>query len=95
MPQDTIETTVRPSYLPVGWMHLPKASWHLFPRPGKTVELEYNGDTVEATVELFPREKVRGLRVPVEWLAGNFPENTNLVITIVEPMKKYHIKVVK
>jgi hypothetical protein len=95
MPQDRIETTVQPSYISVGWMHLPKASWRLFPRPGKTVDLEYNGETIKATVELYQREKVRGLRVPPEWLAANFAEKTNLVLTITEPMKKYRVKVAK
>lgn len=95
MPQDRIETTIQASNISSGWVHLPKASWHLFPRPGKAVELEYNGEIVEAMVELYQREKVRGLRVPPEWLAVNFPENTNLVMTIVEPMQKYHIKVAK
>jgi hypothetical protein len=95
MPQEKIETTIQPSYISAGWMHLPKASWHLFPRPGKTVELEYDGETIQAIVELYPREKVRGLRVPPEWLERNFAEKTNLVMTIIEPMKKYLIKVAK
>jgi hypothetical protein len=95
MPQDKIETTVQPSYISAGWMHLPKATWHLFPRPGKTVELEYGGETIQAMVELYTREKVRGLRVPPEWLESNFAEKTKLVMTIIEPMKKYRIKVAK
>ncbi len=95
MPSDIIETTVQPSYISAGWMHLPKAKWHLFPRPGETVELEYNGEVIEATVELYPRENVRGLRVPPEWLANNFAEKTGLILTPVEPMKKYRIKVAR
>ena len=95
MPGDSIETTVQPSYISVGWMHLPKGKWHLFPRPGKTIELEYNGEAIQAVVELYPRENVRGLRVPPKWLESNFAEKTRLVMTIIEPMKKYRIKVAK
>ena len=95
MPGDSIETTVQPSYISVGWVHVPKGKWRLFPRPGKTVELEYNGEKIQAIVELYPREKVRGLRVPPEWLRDNFAEKTRLVITPVEPMMKYRIKVAK
>jgi len=95
MPQDKIETTIQSSNISAGWMHLPKASWRLFPRPGKTVELEYEEEIIQAMVELYPREKVRGLRVPPEWLESNFAESSNLVMTIIEPMKKYHIKATK
>jgi len=95
MPSDKIETTVQPSYVNVGWMHIPKAKWQEFPEHGKTVELEYEGKTIKANVELYPREGVRGLRVPPEWLANNFAEKTQLVLTPVEAMKKYRVNVVK
>lgn len=94
-PENSFEVTMQPSYIESRCVYIPAAKKHLFPTSNTTLELHTDTGVIETnfSIDSFGRWLSKGL---APWFShSKLQVGDNVRITVIEPMKKYSLEIVK
>jgi len=94
---ESVEITLAPSCMKYYYIHIPKAKKHLFPDSNTTIELETDIGLIEIGFGVDPDWGAWLQRGFSKWFKAHpeLKQGDKVRISVLEPMKKYRLEIVK